>query len=294
MDAVKTGLLLAESRKAKNLTQKNVAQRLHVSVQAVSKWERGLNFPDIALLEPLAELLDLTVSELLSGEKETAAGEELVRDSLRESMSQLGGKARRWRQRFAVLLVMAVIVGGFFSYIWVRNNTEWLPQKQTIVLPWQVDREDMTFAYLEGNSFVGGADIIFADSVNTARLQLELWENGTLTCCQPMLEMDGMQKGDGTRRTSLAYLMGFDGGSLSCSVNLGGSVCKTELTLPEIECLGWNTLSAPLTVDEENGGILCCLSLDVGKGIFTPQTGNFDISQMDEGCSMIFVRLVTE
>ena len=66
MDAVKTGELIAQSRKEKNLTQKDIAQRLHVSVQAVSKWERGLNFPDIALMEPLAEVLDLTVSELLS------------------------------------------------------------------------------------------------------------------------------------------------------------------------------------------------------------------------------------
>ena len=106
MDAVKTGELIAQSRREKNLTQKDVAQRLHVSVQAVSKWQRGLNFPDIALLEPLAEVLDLTVSELLSGEKESVAGEELVRDSLRESISQLGGKARRWRQRFSILLVM--------------------------------------------------------------------------------------------------------------------------------------------------------------------------------------------
>ena len=294
MDAVKTGALIAQSRKEKNLTQKDVAQCLHVSVQAVSKWERGLNFPDIALLEPLADLLDLTVSELLSGEKEAGAGEELVRESIRESVSQLGGRARRWRQRFAVLLVIAAVIGGFFSYIWVRNNTGWLPQKQTIVLPWRVDTEELTFANLTGNHFVGGADVILADDVETVRLQVELWEDGVLTASQPMMEMAGMKKGDGTHRTSVSYLMGFEGDHLTCSVTMGASMCEVEFAIPKAEGFGWKTLSGNLTVDEETGGALCCLSLDVGNGIRIPQTGNFDISRMKDGYAIVFLRLVTE
>ena len=43
MDAIKTGILIAQARKERNLTQKDVAQSLHVSVQAVSKWERGVS-----------------------------------------------------------------------------------------------------------------------------------------------------------------------------------------------------------------------------------------------------------
>ena len=43
MDAVKTGALIAETRKERDLTQKDLAQALHVSVQAVSKWERGVS-----------------------------------------------------------------------------------------------------------------------------------------------------------------------------------------------------------------------------------------------------------
>ncbi len=93
MDAVKTGCLIAEKRKELNLTQSGLAQRLHVSPQAVSKWERGLSFPDVSLLEPLAQQLDLTVSELLSGKRNAAPQEELIRDSLRLSISQLGGKS---------------------------------------------------------------------------------------------------------------------------------------------------------------------------------------------------------
>ena len=70
MDAQKTGGLIAAARREKGLTQRELAQALHVSAQAVSKWERGLNFPDLALLEPLGDLLGLTVSSCSPGRKE--------------------------------------------------------------------------------------------------------------------------------------------------------------------------------------------------------------------------------
>ena len=92
MDAQKTGGLIAQARREKGLTQRELAQALHVSAQAVSKWERGLNFPDLALLEPLGDCLGLTVSELLSGTRGEEPKEELLRDSLRILPAQLGGK----------------------------------------------------------------------------------------------------------------------------------------------------------------------------------------------------------
>ena len=61
MDTRKTGQLIAARRKELGLTQKQLAGQLNVSDRAVSKWERGAGFPDIALLEPLADALGLTV-----------------------------------------------------------------------------------------------------------------------------------------------------------------------------------------------------------------------------------------
>ena len=68
MDNIKTGAFIKERRKEKNMTQKELADLLHITDRAVSKWERGLCAPDISLLEPLAAALDVTIVELISGE----------------------------------------------------------------------------------------------------------------------------------------------------------------------------------------------------------------------------------
>nr|WP_270514767.1 helix-turn-helix transcriptional regulator [Coprococcus catus] len=61
----KFGLFVTELRKKKNLTQKDLAEKLYVSDKTVSKWERGLSVPDSSMLIILANELDTTVSELL-------------------------------------------------------------------------------------------------------------------------------------------------------------------------------------------------------------------------------------
>ena len=63
------GIFLAEQRKAKGFTQRELAEKLFISDKAVSKWERGLSMPDISLLVPLAEILDVSVTELLEGKR---------------------------------------------------------------------------------------------------------------------------------------------------------------------------------------------------------------------------------
>ena len=73
MDAIKTGTLIAQARREKNMTQKELSELLHVTDRAVSKWERGLSFPDVSLLEPLAGALGLTLTELLDGVHTAAA-----------------------------------------------------------------------------------------------------------------------------------------------------------------------------------------------------------------------------
>ena len=63
------GVFLAQLRREKGWTQKDLAEKLYVSDKAVSKWERGLSVPDVSLLLPLAELLGVSVTELLEGRR---------------------------------------------------------------------------------------------------------------------------------------------------------------------------------------------------------------------------------
>ena len=67
MDNEKFGNFVKELRKEKNLTQKELAKRINITDKAVSKWERGLSFPDITMLNILSKELDVTVEELLNG-----------------------------------------------------------------------------------------------------------------------------------------------------------------------------------------------------------------------------------
>lgn len=69
MDQIRIGKFIAESRKSRNLTQKQLADALSISDKTISKWECGKGLPEASLMLPLCEALDITVNDLLSGEK---------------------------------------------------------------------------------------------------------------------------------------------------------------------------------------------------------------------------------
>ena len=69
MDAEKFGAFILERRKELNMTQAQLAEKLHITSKAISRWERGVGFPDINLLDPLARALDITLLELMQSER---------------------------------------------------------------------------------------------------------------------------------------------------------------------------------------------------------------------------------
>ncbi len=68
MDQEKIGKFIAKQRKSKELTQEELAEKLGITKNAVSKWERGLCLMDMSLLKPLSEILDVSVNDILAGE----------------------------------------------------------------------------------------------------------------------------------------------------------------------------------------------------------------------------------
>ena len=69
MDATKIGRFIGAERRAKGWTQRQLADKLQLTDKAISRWETGKGLPDVSLLLPLANVLDITVGELLAGER---------------------------------------------------------------------------------------------------------------------------------------------------------------------------------------------------------------------------------
>ena len=123
MNAECTGQLIAARRRELGLSQTELAEQLHVTDKAVSRWETGRGMPAVDSLEPLAEVLGLSVSELLSGKRLTAeelpktAGGQIV-ESMRKNVRMV------WRGVLAVLLFLAIVVGVNVGYHWFTSVPE--------------------------------------------------------------------------------------------------------------------------------------------------------------------------
>ena len=124
MDNTKTGNLIREARKEKGLTQLELSEKLHVSDRAVSKWERGLCAPDIALLEPLSEALGLTLTELISGERNSSPDTEAaVKDTISYSRAEISRRGRTDRRKIIAIGLAAAILAAAvcLGFMWYRG-----------------------------------------------------------------------------------------------------------------------------------------------------------------------------
>ena len=118
MDNITTGSFIKQLRKEKDMTQKQLADLLHITDRAVSKWERGVCAPDISLLEPLAEILEVSIVELIRGERaeRPEEPEDSAKEIIRYSRSEVARKVRGVRKKYlaiaALVLAVAALIGG--------------------------------------------------------------------------------------------------------------------------------------------------------------------------------------
>lgn len=106
MDQIKTGKFIAEARRAQNLTQRQLAGKLAISDKTVSKWECGKGLPEVSLMLPLCEILQITVNDLLSGEK-VAEGE--YRKKAEENLMNLIQENAENKERMTLSIICGVI-----------------------------------------------------------------------------------------------------------------------------------------------------------------------------------------
>ncbi len=99
MDKEKFGAFVAQLRRERGLTQKDLADMLYISNKAVSKWETGISIPDVGLLMPLAEALGVTVTELLTAQRQDRPMDtEQVEDVVKKAITYSDDMPRRTKQ----------------------------------------------------------------------------------------------------------------------------------------------------------------------------------------------------
>ncbi len=109
MNQEKIGMFIAECRKEKNLTQKDLAEKLGVTDKAISKWENGRCMPDISSLQTLTSELGITINELLSGEKIV---EEEKEEKSEENIFALLKKVNKTYTRLQKILLCLMLVSA--------------------------------------------------------------------------------------------------------------------------------------------------------------------------------------
>jgi transcriptional regulator with XRE-family HTH domain len=110
MNQVKIGQFIASSRKKKDMTQEQLAEKLKVSTNAVSKWERGINLPDASIMQELCSILNISLNELFAGEtlKQNAVIKQSEKNIL--SLLELNSDKRKKNKLLCISLIIVILI----------------------------------------------------------------------------------------------------------------------------------------------------------------------------------------
>ena len=106
MDQVKIGKFISDERKAKGYTQKQLSELLGISDKTISKWECGNGFPEASLLLPLCNELEITVNELLTGER---ISQQNYKKKAEENMVNMIREKEENKQKILLTTIIGVI-----------------------------------------------------------------------------------------------------------------------------------------------------------------------------------------
>lgn len=108
-------------RKRKGLTQENVAEALNVVRQTISKWEKGISVPDADMLIKLAEILDVSVNELIGSDVADGKNEDMIVVELARVVDQLASRNHRSKKVLKCVLIFLIILLLFLVFLFVIN-----------------------------------------------------------------------------------------------------------------------------------------------------------------------------
>lgn len=150
MNQEKIGKFICKCRKEKNLTQEQLAEKLNITSKSISRWENGKTMPDLSLMKPLCEKLDITINELLSGEKISKNNIEKKTENILINTIKYSQQTKQTNNKLKIIIVGIIILITLFtitSLIFyklkypkidiynieiIKSNKEELNKKQTI------------------------------------------------------------------------------------------------------------------------------------------------------------------
>ena len=117
MNKQKIGDFIKKKRKEKGLTQKELAEKLEITDRAISKWERGINCPDISLLKDLCKILETDINELLSGKELDKVSKEDSEDILVETVRTYTDIEKKRRIKLWFLTISIIVIDIIFIFM---------------------------------------------------------------------------------------------------------------------------------------------------------------------------------
>ena len=161
MDQKKIGKFIQEQRKLKELTQVDLAERLGVSNRTISSWENGNSMPDYSMFQDLCNELDISINELLSGEKLTEENyqkklEENIVSTIDYNNKKRNQKIKKCIVFIVILIIFYLLYKAFIAYFYYKDYT---------------NHEDNSFPY---NQNIETIQIDYNHTANTNVLYNEL------------------------------------------------------------------------------------------------------------------------
>lgn len=117
MDQCKVGTFLRELRKGKNLSQEQLAERLHVSSRSISRWENGNTMPDISLIIELADFYDVDIRDLLSGERKSEKMNDDMKETLEMVADYTNAEKEKLKKELATMIISSATLFGILGMI---------------------------------------------------------------------------------------------------------------------------------------------------------------------------------
>ena len=118
MNQEEIGKFIAKQRKEKKLTQEQLAEKLKVSSKSISRWENGINMPDLSLIIPISEELGISIFELLTGKK----SETEIEDVLKNTITYSNIKTSKLKTKIKIYILAIIILASLLIIVSTINK----------------------------------------------------------------------------------------------------------------------------------------------------------------------------